>query len=211
MFTGIIESFGEIKDISIDQSNRTYYIKSELASQLKIDESVSHNGICLTVENIENDIYRITAIEETLKKTNAGNWKENDLINLERAMKINDRLDGHIVQGHVDGTGTCIDKKNKEGSTEFTFEYDKKFAALIIEKGSICVNGVSLTAFNVTDNHFTVAIIPYTFSHTNFHSLNERDAVNLEFDILGKYVHRMINIKSSTRDGEMIKNLDNIQ
>lgn len=211
MFTGIIEAFGEIKDISVTGTNRTFYIQSDLASQLKIDESVSHNGICLTVENIENDIYQITAIEETLKKTNAVNWKTNDLINLERAMKINDRLDGHIVQGHVDGTGTCIYKKNKEGSIEFTFEYDEKFSPLIIEKGSICVNGVSLTAFDVTNNHFTVAIIPYTFAHTNFHSLNERDTVNLEFDILGKYVQRMMNIKSTTRDDEMIKNLDNIQ
>ncbi len=195
MFTGIIEAFGEIKDILIDQSNRVFYIKSELASQLKIDESVSHNGICLTVENIENDIYRITAIDETLKKTNAANWKKADLINLERPMKINDRLDGHIVQGHVDGTGICIDKKDKEGSSEFTFEYDEKFAPLIIEKGSICVNGVSLTAFDVSNNHFTVAIIPYTFSHTNFHLLDKIDVVNLEFDILGKYVQRMMNIK----------------
>jgi riboflavin synthase len=211
LFTGIIEAFGEIKDISVDQSNRVFYIKSELAPKLKIDESVSHNGICLTVENIENDIYRITAIDETLKKTNAGNWKKADLINLERAMKINDRLDGHIVQGHVDGTGICIDKKNKEGSTEFTFEYDEKFAPLIIEKGSICVNGVSLTAFDVSNNHFTVAIIPYTFSHTNFHSLNEKEVVNLEFDILGKYVQRMVNIKSSAHEDEVIRNLDNLQ
>jgi riboflavin synthase len=211
VFTGIIEAFGKIKDISIDKSNRTFYIKSELASQLKIDESVSHNGICLTAENIKNDIYQITAIEETLKKTNAGNWEKNDLINMERAMRINDRLDGHIVQGHVDGTGICISKKNKEGSIEFTFEYDEKFAALIIEKGSICVNGVSLTAFNVTQNEFTVAIIPYTFSHTNFHLLDENNVVNLEFDILGKYVQRMMNIKSLIRDDEMIKNLDNIQ
>jgi riboflavin synthase len=211
LFTGIIEAFGEIKDISVDQSNRVFYIKSELAPKLKIDESVSHNGICLTVENIENDIYRITAIDETLKKTNAGNWKKADLINLERAMKINDRLDGHIVQGHVDGTGICIDKKNKEGSTEFTFEYDEKFAPLIIEKGSICVNGVSLTAFDVSNDHFTVAIIPYTFSHTNFHSLNEKEVVNLEFDILGKYVQRMVNIKSSAHEDEVIRNLDNLQ
>ena len=211
MFTGIIEAFGEIKDISIDKSNRVFYIKSELASQLKVDESISHNGICLTIENIQNETYRITAIEETLKKTNAGNWKKNDLINLERAMKINDRLDGHIVQGHVDGTGICVDKKNKEGSTEFTFEYDERFAPLIIEKGSICVNGVSLTAFNVSNEHFTVAIIPYTFSHTNFHSLNEKDTVNLEFDILGKYVQRRMNINLSSRDDEMIKNLENFQ
>jgi riboflavin synthase len=197
VFTGIIEAFGEIIDISIQQSNRVFYIKSQLASELKIDESVSHNGVCLTVEN---DIYRITSIAETLKKTNVGNWNKNDLINLERAMKINDRLDGHIVQGHVDGTGICIAQENKEGSTEFTFEYDDKFAALLIEKGSICVNGVSLTAFNVTNNDFTVAIIPYTFSHTNFHSLKERDTVNLEFDILGKYVQRVMKIKSSIHD-----------
>lgn len=195
MFTGIIEALGEIKDVSTHQSNRVFYVKSELASELKIDESVSHNGICLTVESVENDIYRITAIEETLKKTNAGNWKKYDLINLERAMRINDRLDGHIVQGHVDGTGICICKENKEGSIEFTFQYDQNFASLIIEKGSICVNGTSLTAFNVSEENFTVAIIPYTFAHTNFHSLKEKDLVNLEFDILGKYVQRMMSTK----------------
>jgi len=195
MFTGIIEALGEIKEVSEHQSNRIFYVRSELSSELKIDESLSHNGVCLTVENIENDIYRITAIEETLKKTNAGNWKTNDLINLERAMKINDRLDGHIVQGHIDGTGICIHKENKEGSVEFTFQYNENFAALIIEKGSICVNGVSLTAFNVSKDNFTVAIIPYTFAHTNFHSIKENDLVNLEFDILGKYVQRIMTTK----------------
>lgn len=195
MFTGIIEALGEIKEISEYQSNRTFYVRSELAPALKIDESLSHNGVCLTVEDIEEDIYRITAVEETLKKTNAGNWKKDALINLERAIKINDRLDGHIVQGHVDGTGICTHKKNKEGSVEFTFQYDEKFAQLIIEKGSICVNGVSLTAFNVSENNFTVAIIPYTFAHTNFHSLQKNDLVNLEFDILGKYVQRIMTTK----------------
>jgi riboflavin synthase len=195
MFTGIIEALGEIKEVSKHQSNCIFYVRSELSSELKIDESVIHNGVCLTVENIENDIYRITAIEETLKKTNAGNWKTNDLINLERAMKINDRLDGHIVQGHIDGTGICIHKENKEGSVEFTFQYNENFAALIIEKGSICVNGVSLTAFNVSKDNFTVAIIPYTFAHTNFHSIKENDLVNLEFDILGKYVQRIMTTK----------------
>jgi len=195
MFTGIIEALGEIKEVSEHQSNRIFYVRSELSSELKIDESLSHNGVCLTVENIENDIYRITAIEETLKKTNAGNWRTNDLINLERAMKINDRLDGHIVQGHIDGTGICIHKENKEGSVEFTFQYNENFAALIIEKGSICVNGVSLTAFNVSKDNFTVAIIPYTFAHTNFHSIKENDLVNLEFDILGKYVQRIMTTK----------------
>lgn len=195
MFTGIIEAQGEIKDISIEQSNHTFYIKSELSSLLRIDESVSHNGICLTVEDIQNDIYKITAIDETLQKTNAGNWKQNDLINLERSMKLNDRLDGHIVQGHIDGTGVCIYRKDKEGSVEFTFQFNKAFASLIIEKGSICINGVSLTAFNVTKENFTVAIIPYTFEHTNFHYLNTHEVVNLEFDILGKYVQRILTLQ----------------
>ena len=196
MFTGIIESVGEIKDVCVDESNRIFYLKSDLTSELKIDESLSHNGVCLTVEEIKNDLYRVTTIEETIQKTTAGSWKPNDFINLERAMKINDRLDGHIVQGHVDGTGICISKKNKEGSVEFTFQFNKSFAPLIIEKGSICVNGVSLTAFNVADENFTVAIIPYTFSHTNFNSLKENSAVNLEFDILGKYVQRITGLEN---------------
>lgn len=195
MFTGIIKSLGVIKEISNAGSNRTFFIRSELSSQLKIDESISHNGVCLTIENIENDIYKVTAIEETLKKTNAGDWKKGDLINLEQAMTLNERLDGHIVQGHVDGTGICINKQEKDGSFEFAFQYDQSFAPLIIEKGSICINGVSLTAFNVTENNFTVAIIPYTFLHTNFHLLKTNDTVNLEFDILGKYVARILALK----------------
>jgi len=195
MFTGIIKALGEVKQISIAGSNRTFFIKSELLPQLKIDESVSHNGVCLTIENIENDVYKVTAIEETLKKTNAGGWKKGDLINLEQSIRINERLDGHIVQGHVDTTGICINNQQKDGSVEFTFQYNPSFAALIIEKGSICVNGISLTAFNVTENNFTVAIIPYTFEHTNFHRLKTNDTVNLEFDILGKYVARMMSLK----------------
>ena len=194
MFTGIIEALGEVKNISIEQSNRIFYIQSDLAFQLKIDESVSHNGICLTVEDIQKDIYRVTAINETLQKTNAEKWLPGNLINLERSMKLNDRLDGHIVQGHVDDTGVCINKKDKEGSVEFTFLFNESFSALIIEKGSICVNGVSLTAFNVTNNKFTVAIIPYTFANTNFHNLNINQTVNLEFDILGKYIARIAKI-----------------
>jgi len=195
MFTGIIKALGEIKEISNAGSNRIFFIKSELLPQLKIDESISHNGVCLTIENIENDVYKVTAIEETLKKTNAGEWKKGDLINVEQAMRLNERLDGHIVQGHVDGTGICINNQQKDGSVEFTFQYNPSFAALIIEKGSICVNGVSLTAFNVTENNFTIAIIPYTFEHTNFHLLKTNDTVNLEFDILGKYVARMMALK----------------
>lgn len=197
MFSGIIEAQGNVKNISTDQSNRIFYVQSKLSSQLKIDESVSHNGICLTVEDIKNDIYRVTAINETLQKTNAGSWKPGYFINLERAMRLNDRLDGHIVQGHVDDTGTCISKKDKEGSLEFTFKFSEAFAPLIIEKGSICVNGVSLTAFNVTNDNFTVAIIPYTFANTNFHGLNINETVNLEFDVLGKYVARITKLNQS--------------
>jgi len=195
MFTGIIEALGEIKEISIEKSNRVFFIKSDIASELKIDESVSHNGICLTVENIKKDIYSVTAIHETLEKTNAGLWNPGDVINLERSMKMNGRLDGHIVQGHVDGTAICTERKDKEGSIEFTFEFNETFAPLVIEKGSICVNGISLTAFNVGKNNFTVAIIPYTLSHTNFKTLMEDNIVNIEFDILGKYVQRILNLE----------------
>jgi riboflavin synthase len=196
MFTGIIEALGEIKEISIEKSNRVFYIKSNLSSHLKIDESVSHNGICLTIEDVKKDIYRVTSIEETLEKTNARFWNPGDIINLERSMKLNDRIDGHIVQGHVDGTAVCMERKDKDGSVEFTFQFNENFAPLIIEKGSVCINGVSLTAFNVTHNNFTVAIIPYTISHTNFKNLMEDDVVNIEYDILGKYVQRILNLQS---------------
>ena len=196
MFTGIIEAAGEVKEISIEKTNRVFYIKSDLAPQLKIDESVCHNGICLTVEDIKKDIYRVTAIQETLDKTTAGTWNPGDKINLERAMKLNGVLDGHMVQGHVDGTAGCTNRVDKDGSIEFTFQFDDHFAALIIEKGSVCVNGVSLTAFNVGENNFTVAIIPYTLAHTNFKNLMEDDVVNIEFDILGKYVQRILNLQS---------------
>lgn len=195
MFTGIIETMGTIKKISIDKTNRIFWIESNISSQLKIDESLCHNGVCLTVEDIKNDIYRITAIQETLDKTNMPTWKEGDIINLERSMQMNGRLDGHIVQGHVDGTGTCIARKDFNGSFEFTFSFDEKYAALIIEKGSVCMNGVSLTAFNVSKNTFTVAIIPYTFAHTNFYTIKEGETVNIEFDILGKYVSRLQSLK----------------
>ena len=195
MFTGIIEDLGEIQEISIEKSNRVFFIKSEIASQLKIDESVSHNGICLTVEDIKKDVYSVTAIQETLEKTNAALWNPGDTINLERSMKMNGRLDGHIVQGHVDSTAICTERKDKEGSIEFTFEFNEIFAPLIIEKGSVCINGVSLTAFNVGKNNFTVAIIPYTLAHTNFKTLMEDNVVNIEFDILGKYVQRILNLQ----------------
>jgi riboflavin synthase len=194
MFTGIIETLGTIKTASADKTNKIFWIDSSISPQLRIDESLSHNGVCLTVEDIRDSMHRVTAIRETLEKTNLQNWKEGDIINLERSMQMNGRIDGHIVQGHVDGTGTCITKKNLSGSFEYIFSFDKEKAALIIEKGSICVNGVSLTAFNVTKNTFTVAIIPYTFEHTNFKNIKEGDIVNLEFDMLGKYVARMIQL-----------------
>ncbi len=194
MFTGIIEALGTIKNVSADRTNKMFWINSSISSQLRIDESLSHNGVCLTIEDIKNNMHRVTAIQETLEKTNLQNWKEGDIINLERSMQMNGRIDGHIVQGHVDGTGLCISKKDLSGSFEFKFSFDEDKAPLIIEKGSICVNGVSLTAFNVTNNSFTVAIIPYTFEHTNFKTIKEADLVNLEFDMLGKYVARMIQL-----------------
>lgn len=191
MFTGIIEAIGTVQELTSQGTNKSFYIQSSISSELGIDESISHNGVCLTVEEIQDDIYKVTAIKETLDKTNIGSWKNGDPINLERSMKMGGRLDGHIVQGHVDCTARCISKNNLEGSYEFTFEFDKKYAGLVIEKGSISLNGISLTIFNVTLNTFSVAIIPYTFGHTNMQSLQEGMQVNIEFDMIGKYVSRL--------------------
>ncbi len=197
MFTGIIRETGIIQEISRNKTNKIFWIESNIAPQLQIDESVCHNGVCLTIEDINDNRYRVTAIQETLDKTNIADWKAGDIINLERSMQMNERIDGHIVQGHVDATGKCISKKDFEGSFEYTFSFDEKHASLIIEKGSVCVNGVSLTAFNVSNNSFTVAIIPYTFNHTNFQNLKESDNVNLEFDMLGKYVNRIVSLQKN--------------
>ena len=191
MFTGIIEAKGTITDISISDSNYTFWIESSLSSQLKIDQSLSHNGVCLTVEEIKSSMHRVTAIQETLQKTNLGNLSVGSVINLERCMTLNGRIDGHIVQGHVDTTGVCKKITNKKGSWEYLIEINPSFAGLIIEKGSICMNGISLTIFNVTEKSFTVAIIPYTFEHTNIHLLIEGATVNIEFDMIGKYVNRL--------------------
>ena len=191
MFTGIIEDLGTIKRIEQNGSNLSYWIDSPLASSLKIDQSVSHNGVCLTVEEIIESSYKVTAIQETLNKTNLGLLKPGNAINLERCMQMNGRIDGHIVQGHVDTTGKCIERIEKNGSWEFVFEVDSQFSNLIIEKGSICLNGISLTLFNVTKNTFKVAIIPYTYSNTNIKDIVINSVVNVEFDILGKYVQRM--------------------
>lgn len=193
MFTGIIETLGKITNIEKDQENVHLTITSEFTNELKIDQSVAHNGVCLTVVKIYNDEYTVTAIKETLDKTNIGNLKTNDIVNLERGMKLGDRLDGHIVQGHVDETGVCKSIKNEEGSTKFTFTYNSKNNNITIEKGSITINGVSLTVVDSKENEFSVAIIPYTLEHTTFKSLKETDVVNLEFDVIGKYVSRLTN------------------
>jgi riboflavin synthase len=195
MFTGIIESTGTIKELIINGSNKTFWVESPLSPEFKIDQSVSHSGVCLTVEEIKDNCHRVTAIDETLQKTAITHWKENSLINLERCLQLNTRIDGHLVQGHVDTTAICKKRKEKDGSWEFEFEFNKKFAELVIEKGSICVNGISLTAFNVRKKSFSVAIIPYTFEHTNIKEIKMGDAVNLEFDMIGKYLLRRLSLK----------------
>jgi riboflavin synthase len=191
MFTGIIEDLGIVKHIKKDLNNLNISIKSELTPELKIDQSVSHNGICLTVVDLRMETYTVTAIKETLNKTNLNCLKVNDTVNLERSLKIGDRLDGHIVQGHVDQVGTCINVEEENGSWLYTFEYDDKLGNITIEKGSITVNGVSLTVVNSMKNSFSVAIIPYTYLHTNFNSFEKGTLVNLEFDVIGKYVARL--------------------
>lgn len=195
MFTGIVETFGIIKKIKKDRENFHVTIESYITNELKIDQSVAHNGICLTVVEIEGKNYTVTAIKETIDKTAIRTWKVGDLINLERAMKLGDRLDGHIVQGHVDQTGTCINIKELNGSWFFTFEYDSALSNITIEKGSITVNGTSLTVVNSGLNTFSVAIIPYTYEHTNFHTYKIGTQVNLEFDVIGKYVARLTSLR----------------
>lgn len=197
MFTGIIENTGKVIAIVKDKSNLHITIKSDIASELKIDQSVAHNGVCLTVVDINRNTssYTVTAIDETISKSNFKSLKINDKINLERAMKLGDRLDGHIVQGHVDQVGICKAIKNEDGSWVFTFEYDASTDNITIEKGSISVNGVSLTVINSKNDEFSVAIIPYTFENTNFGKLKIDDIVNLEFDVIGKYVAKIATMK----------------
>lgn len=191
MFTGIIETLGTIQDIQKENNNLHITVSSSITGELKIDQSIAHNGICLTVVNISHDNYTVTAIKETIEKTNLGEWKTGDIVNIERAMKLGDRLDGHIVQGHVDQTGICKNIENAGGSIYFTFEYDSSLNNITIEKGSITVNGVSLTVVNSKPNQFSVAIIPYTLEHTNFKNFAIGSKVNLEFDVIGKYVSRL--------------------
>lgn len=190
MFTGIIEATGNIVALETSGTNKTFWINSPVSQELKVDQSVAHNGVCLTVEEVKDGMHRVTAIAETLDKTNLGNWEKGHTINIERCLLMNARLDGHMVQGHVDTTGTCIKLKELDGSWEYTFQFPTEFAGLLVEKGSIAVNGISLTVFNVAKDHFSVAIIPYTYEHTNMQAVKEGTTVNLEFDIIGKYVLR---------------------
>ena len=192
MFTGIIETLGKVTQLKREQGNLHISVQSQIANDLKIDQSVSHNGVCLTVVEINHDTHVVTAIDETLQKSNIGDLQVGDLINLERCMQMNGRLDGHIVQGHVDQTAVCIDLQETNGSWVYTFEYDVTKGNVTVEKGSVCVNGISLTVVNSKDNSFSVAIIPYTYEHTNLQQVQIGNKVNLEFDIIGKYVAKMM-------------------
>ena len=194
MFTGIIEDLGIVKYLKKDLDNLQITIKSEITPELKIDQSISHNGICLTVVELKTETYTVTAIKETLDKTNLASLKVNDTINLERALKLGDRLDGHIMQGHIDQIATCTNVKEENGSWLYTFLYDEKLGNITIEKGSITINGVSLTVIDSHKNSFSVAIIPYTYLHTNFNSFEKGTIVNLEFDVIGKYITRLQNL-----------------
>ena len=191
MFTGIIEAFGRVIALEREGENLHISIESSLSKELKIDQSVAHNGVCLSVVKCDPKNYTVTAIDETLKKTNLGTLKMGSYVNLERAMKLGARLDGHMVQGHVDQTAKCIEAKTLDGSWFYTFEYDKSSGHITIEKGSITINGVSLTVVNSKENQFSVAIIPFTYEHTNFNQLNIGDPVNLEFDLIGKYLAKL--------------------
>ena len=193
MFTGIIESLGKVTNVKVDRGNIDFTIESEISKELKIDQSVSHNGVCLTVTEKSDNTHTVTAVKETLDKSSLKNFSVDDLINLERAMKLGERLDGHLVQGHVDGVAKCISVSVNDGSWIYQFEFDIKNEMLLIEKGSICINGVSLTVFDIVKNTFKVTIIPYTYENTSFKKLKEGDMVNIEFDMIGKYLARFNN------------------
>jgi riboflavin synthase len=192
MFTGIIEKFGTVTKILNEGTNLHFTIESDLSNELKIDQSVSHNGVCLTVVALTDNTHTVTAIQETLEKTNLNDLAVGRKVNLERCMQMNGRLDGHIVQGHVDQTAVCILRREIDGSWEYRFRYNSSQGNVTVEKGSICVNGISLTVVNSTEDEFSVHIIPYTFEHTNLHEVEEGSIINLEFDIIGKYVARLM-------------------
>ncbi len=192
MFSGIIETTGKVVHLEKERSNLHISIQTEFTDQLKIDQSIAHDGVCLTVVALANNVYTVTAIDETLQKTNLGDLRVNDIVNLERCVKVGDRLDGHIVQGHVDQTAVCSGGSETNGSWIFDFQYDPEQQNITVEKGSICVNGVSLTVVNAKDGAFSVCIIPYTYEHTNFQTLKKGSRVNLEFDIVGKYISKLM-------------------
>jgi riboflavin synthase len=197
VFTGIVETVGKVEDITLSGSNKIFTLTSGISNELSIDQSVSHNGVCLTVIEVSEQMHKVEAIHETLIKTNLNKWKIGDLVNLERAMKADGRLDGHFVQGHVDMAASCIGINELDGSRYYSFQIDPKFKNLIINKGSIAINGVSLTIVDADLNRFSVAIIPYTFEHTNFNQLHVGSVVNIEFDMIGKYLARyMANIQT---------------
>lgn len=196
MFTGIIETLAEVVSTRKDGGNLVITIQTPLARELKVDQSVAHNGVCLTVTNIQGDTYETIAVTETLQKSNLGQLSPTQFVNLERAMVFNGRIDGHLVQGHVDSVGECISCEEQNGSWLYRFRFPSEFAALIVEKGSICMNGISLTVFDVTSNEFSVAIIPYTYEHTNVSKIKKGALINLEFDILGKYVARQLAVRN---------------
>lgn len=193
MFTGIIEALARVKEVRQDRTNKSFCFESPISNELRVDQSVSHDGVCLTVTKVEGKTHWVTAIDETLSKSTLGLLKVGDEVNLERCMIANGRFDGHVVQGHVDQAGKCLSVKDENGSWLFTFEYDPAAGNLTVEKGSISINGISLTCFNSKNNGFSVAIIPYTYEHTNFHQIKVGTKVNLEFDIIGKYVKRLLN------------------
>lgn len=196
MFTGIIENIGIVKDIIEEGSNKTFVIASPLSAEFKIDQSVAHNGVCLTVVANDAHTHTVTAIKETLNVTALNNWQIGDMINLERAMLVGARLDGHFVQGHVDSMGTCTAIEQQNGSTDITIQFDPSYAPLIINKGSICLDGISLTCHHVTENSFVVSIIPYTWKHTNLHKIKLQQKLNLEFDLIGKYFNRQLQLNA---------------
>jgi len=194
MFTGIIEGIGIVKEISSNGTNKSFWIESLLSPSFKIDQSIAHNGVCLTIEQVQDNLHKVTAVQETLEKTELRSWRPDSHVNLERSLLPSDRLDGHFVQGHVDATSICKKIKDKKGSHELELEFPKKFAPLVIEKGSVCINGISLTAFDVKKGSFKTAIIPYTYQHTNLQYLKEKDEVNIEFDLIGKYILRKLTL-----------------
>ena len=190
MFTGIVEAQGRVTKVAVDGSNRTLWIESQISRELKVDQSVSHNGVCLTIEDLNEVSHRITAIAETLGKTTIGSWQTGDIVNLERCMIMNGRIEGHLVQGHIDSPGICVDITQLEGSWKLRIHFPEEFGQFVIEKGSVCLDGISLTAYEVDKDELSVAIIPYTFHHTNIRNLKIGDRMNMEFDMIGKYVQR---------------------